>query len=464
MSTIVSPPESQALPKEEVACDGNGAGKVVPQALSLKGPELKLELQRLRQTDNLTNCYYILRTWVLLALAIGGAVAFYQYQASAGISFWWNVPVTILAIVCIGAGQHQLAGAGHEAVHHILFKNRVLNELAADLFCMFPLFSSTYQFRLHHLAHHQFINDPDRDPDQAQLRASGHWLDFPVTKGAFLATLARQLWLPNLLRYILVRARFSSLGEGNPYHRPGERASRLPFVLGAGYLVTLCAVTATLVHRADAWLLAVVPPAMFAVMAVAYAILPARHYATARLHPAVPLRLSAILKVGFLTLLFVSLGWISYLTGTRTGVYFVLLWVTPLLTTFSLFMILRQIVQHGNGDRGFLTNTRVFFVNPLINYAVFPFGMDYHLPHHMFATVPHYRLRELHKTLMRYAEYREQGIVVEGYFMANGHPPENPTVLDVLGPEFAMLSGGEISLDHSVLDDCKVDDRAEIEK
>ena len=35
-----------------------------------------------------------------------------------------------------------------------------------------------------------------------------------------------------------------------------------------------------------------------------------------------------------------------------------------------------------------LTNTRVFVVNPLVRYAVYSFGMDYHPPHHMYATVP----------------------------------------------------------------------------
>ena len=79
----------------------------------------------------------------------------------------------------------------------------------------------------------------------------------------------------------------------------------------------------------------------------------------------------------------------------RTGrpLYYFLLWLVPLFTSFSFFMILRQMVQHGNGDRGWLTNTRIFFVDRFINFAVFPMGQDYHLPHHLFATVPHYRLK-----------------------------------------------------------------------
>ncbi len=63
---------------------------------------------------------------------------------------------------------------------------------------------------------------------------------------------------------------------------------------------------------------------------------------------------------------------------------YVLLWLVPLFTSFSFFMILRQLVQHGNGDRGKLTNTRTFLLAPLINFAVFPMGQDYHLPHHLY--------------------------------------------------------------------------------
>jgi hypothetical protein len=100
-------------------------------------------------------------------------------------------------------------------------------------------------------------------------------------------------------------------------------------------------------------------------------------------------------------------------------------------------MVLRQIVQHGNGDRGWLTNTRVFVCHPFINFAVFPMGQDYHLPHHMFSTVPHYRLKELHEIMRDIPEYGEKATVVEGYIWPKERPPVRPTVIDVLGPSYA---------------------------
>src|SRR5689334_24888617 len=111
-----------------------------PTMTSLSDPRIKEKLQELRQTDNYTNLFYLVRTYVFLAAVIGGALWFYTINEW---SFWLNVPVTIGAIILAGAGQHHLSGLAHEGSHHILFKNRFWNDLASDWFCMFPLYSST---------------------------------------------------------------------------------------------------------------------------------------------------------------------------------------------------------------------------------------------------------------------------------------------------------------------------------
>jgi fatty acid desaturase len=125
---------------------------------------------------------------------------------------------------------------------------------------------------------------------------------------------------------------------------------------------------------------------------------------------------------------------LTWATGRPWALYYVLLWLVPLGTSFSFYMLLRQIVQHGNAGGGRLTNTRIFLVGRLIRWSVFPLGMDYHLPHHIFPLVPHYRLRELHELLLETEEYRKSATVVEGYF-AHRRPPQYPTVLELMaGP------------------------------
>src|SRR5215471_17973255 len=88
-------------------------------------------------------------------------------------------------------------------------------------------------------------------------------------------------------------------------------------------------------------------------------------------------------------------------------------------------------------------------------------GQDYHLPHHVFASVPHYRLRELHEFLLQCAEYREQAVEVEGYFLPYEKPPTKPTVLEVLGPKYHYRAV-EVHIDNDVLDQEHVDEKDEI--
>ena len=89
-------------------------------------------------------------------------------------------------------------------------------------------------------------------------------------------------------------------------------------------------------------------------------------------------------------------------------------------------------------------------------------GRPNFLPHHLFATVPHYRLRKLHELLLEYPEYQEQAVIVEGYFLPPHTPQTRPTVLDVLGPDYAPRDQREVHIDDSVLEDDQVDDKADI--
>ena len=192
-------------------------------------PQFKKRLQELRQTDNYRNWFYLFRTYALLALVIGGAIWFYQFTRAGQLSLLWNVPVFAAAIVIVGALQHHLANLAHEAVHHTLFKNRYLNDLVSEWLCSFPMFSSTFHYGLHHLAHHQFVNDPVRDPDISQLQMSGHRLSFPILRAGVSgrAAAADVGAEPHSLQPGPGRIRFAG-NEQNPYIREDWEFSKLP--------------------------------------------------------------------------------------------------------------------------------------------------------------------------------------------------------------------------------------------
>ncbi|MBM3982310.1 MAG: fatty acid desaturase [Planctomycetes bacterium] len=415
---------------------------------TLSDPALKVALQALRRTDNLTNWWFVARTYVYLALVVGGAVAFFENREAWGLAWALNVPVALLAVLLVGAGQHQLSGLAHEGSHYVLFRNRVLNDLASDLLTMFPLFASIYHYRLQHLAHHQFVNDPDRDPDVSQLKTSGHWLGFPLARPAVIRALVRQMSPFRLIRFMRIRAQYNATGtDKNPYMLKGQKPSKGAVRVGVLYLLAVVAALTTLFYTADEWwVLPAVTGAMWLAVTAVFLRLPDHKYHQSKLRPVIHARYTSALRVGFITLLLTALAVVTKLTGAPAVPYFLLLWVVPLFTSFAFFMILRQLVQHGNGGRGWINNTRTFLVAPLIRFAVFPFGQDYHLPHHMYATVPHYRLKRLHALLMGYAEYRAEALEVHGYFASPEKPQVHPTVVDVLGPDYAPRTA-EVHID-----------------
>ena len=127
--------------------------------------------------------------------------------------------------------------------------------------------------------------------------------------------------------------------------------------------------------------------------------------------------------------------WLSMLTMVHASggwPVFWLFWVVPLLTAYPLYMQLREIAHHSNApDDGDLTNSRVFRVHPLLSAVVFPYGQAFHLTHHLFAMVPHYRISEAHAILSRHRPYRENVVVCQGYFFRK-IGTDGPSVLDLL--------------------------------
>jgi fatty acid desaturase len=406
-----------------------------PESQLVSSPEVLRRVNALRKTDNVTNWFYFAQEYLYLGTVVGLTIVFYHFRVEWGLSWLWNVPLTLLAIVLIGAGQHRLTTLAHEASHYMLFRNRRLNELAADFLCMFPVWSTTHHYRLQHLAHHQYPNDPERDPDVAQMEASGHRFRFPMSPGKFVweCVVKQLLWFPSLIRYARIRARFSSTGGGSgPYG--GRSPARYLIAVGILYLLSLTGVLTGLVLWADPLLLAVVPPVMLAAVLTFYALVPEKDYLQTVVKCDVSPRWRTFFRVSYWTVVFTTLAWLTHLTGEWWALYYVLLWMVPLGTTFAFFMILRQVVQHGNASQDRFTNTRIFLVGPLIRFAVFPLGMHYHLPHHLFPLVPHYRLRQLHELLLETEDYRHLATGVVGYFF-HRRPPEHPTVLELMATD-----------------------------
>lgn len=98
----------------------------------------------------------------------------------------------------------------------------------------------------------------------------------------------------------------------------------------------------------------------------------------------------------------------------------------------------------------------MFFVNPVVRLLVGLWGMEYHRPHHIYCSVPHYRLKDLHAVLLSDPDYREKGMVVHGV-LGEGSPGA-PSIVDVLGPRYSWNSP-EISVQVNTLERADINDK-----
>ncbi len=80
-----------------------------------------------------------------------------------------------------------------------------------------------------------------------------------------------------------------------------------------------------------------------------------------------------------------------------------LAWVAAFLTTNRLVSRIRQVAEHGAVpdlyDEDARLNTRTVIANPLERLIFCPLGVNYHLEHHMLASVPIYNLPLMHRIL-----------------------------------------------------------------
>ena len=105
--------------------------------------------------------------------------------------------------------------------------------------------------------------------------------------------------------------------------------------------------------------------------------------------------------IAFHLLMLAMVAWTGYLLE------YLVLWILPLVTVVQAILRLRAIAEHGatTDFSSPLTAARTNVAPAWLAWLIFPHQVNYHIEHHLYASVPHYNLPRLHR------ELRERGIL-----------------------------------------------------
>jgi fatty acid desaturase len=99
--------------------------------------------------------------------------------------------------------------------------------------------------------------------------------------------------------------------------------------------------------------------------------------------------------IAFHVVLLIMFAWSGYL------VQYLVLWVLPLVTVVQAILRLRAIAEHGatTDFSSPLTAARTNTGPAWLEWLIFPHHVNFHIEHHLYASVPHYNLRRLHREM-----------------------------------------------------------------
>ena len=100
--------------------------------------------------------------------------------------------------------------------------------------------------------------------------------------------------------------------------------------------------------------------------------------------------------------LLIALSSISVVILTGWWKAYLLLWVVPLVTLLQAVLRLRAICEHGAvvDTSDALRAARTTLVPWYWRWFLFPHDMNFHVEHHLYPSVPHYRLAECHRAMV----------------------------------------------------------------
>lgn len=255
-----------------------------------------------------------------------------------------SIPLFILGFIILGGRHLGLAILHHEAAHRTLFRSPWCNDILGDWLCAKPIWNDVKKYRAHHYIHHTRTSSDD-DSDISLIRG------FPVSRASMARKFLRDLIGLTGLKYFLGRI---MMDAGMIKWTVANDVQWLPQEGRRRY-----------------------------------------HYARDFLRNSAGMCISnAVLFSGF------------WLTG-HPELFAV--WVLSYITPFPLFLRIRSMAEHACTEHSsnMFRNTRSTRAGFIARALVAPINVNFHIEHHVMASVPYYRLPLMHRML------RQRGIVPE---------------------------------------------------
>lgn len=252
------------------------------------------------------------------------------------LALWPNPLTFVLALFIIAGRQLGLAILEHEGAHGTLFKSRWANDVLTDWLCARPIWQHLHKYRAHHLGHHTRTGTV-ADPDRT-LHAG-----YPTTRRSLWRKFARDVsgitGLKLLFGLLLMDAGVIRWTVANDIERLPADGRR--------------------------WY----------------------HYAATALRNMAPMLLAN--------------GVLFALLALSGHAWLYAVWVLAYVTPFPLLVRIRSIAEHGMlpDTPDMFHNTRTTRAGWLARISVAPFHVNYHLEHHVMASVPYWRLPQMHRWL-----------------------------------------------------------------
>ncbi len=305
----------------------------------------------------------VVHAWLIVALAAFGGALAWDYHWIAGVL------ATPVVVAILGGRQLGLAILMHEAAHGLLHPDRKLNNWLGQWPSGAATGSDLHAYRAYHLTHHRFTQQPE-DPDLS-LSAP-----FPTSSDSLRRKAIRDLTGQTFFKQR--QAQFAVAWRGLKAMLRDEQ--------GDGHRDTSAGRALNLQSRSG-----IAAP----VTNIDGAKTTARTVGRFLIVQAVLLATSLVLW-----------GWTPFL-----------LWLVALVTTFQLFLRVRNIAEHActtTGSDDPFSHARTTYANWIERATVAPYWVNFHSEHHLFMGVPCYNLNRAH-VILGERGYHPRMTITKGY-------------------------------------------------